>query len=264
MAITIAGIEAKPIADKPARMSVVLWGPAGSGKTTLASTAPGKKLFLMFDPDGATSIANADDVLVADMGQMSPGQIDGATNENPWNLRQTMEDNKIDTLIVDSLTNFGIKAIARGIIGINKATMVNPSKQGYGARTGYTHQLCLNLLNMTAKLNKHVVFIAHEGSGETNDSGAVISYPIGLGGQLPTMIPNLMSEVWYVNDDGKDRKIMVRPARMRKPMKTRMFTTTGDVEFVWKYDADTRTGDGIATWFDAWVKGGKQKLPLPK
>ena len=43
-------------------MSLLLWGASGTGKTTLACTAPGKKLLILFDPDGDASIAERDDV----------------------------------------------------------------------------------------------------------------------------------------------------------------------------------------------------------
>ena len=42
--------------DMLARMSMILWGDAGCGKTTLAATAPGRKLFIALDPDGDMSI----------------------------------------------------------------------------------------------------------------------------------------------------------------------------------------------------------------
>lgn len=268
MAITIAGIEVKKNTDKPERLSMLLWGPAGVGKTTLAATAPGRKLLLSFDPDGATSITNRDDVFVADMTQLPPGKTEQVGDDNPWSLRQALEGSEqelpFDTLIVDSLTSFADKALMHGVASSKGATVARPSLQGFGYRTALSFRLVVNLLRLTSKMNKHIIFIAHEGAPEMAESGGVLEYPLGLGGQLPSTVPAQLSEVWYMLDSGTSRTVMIRPGRMRKVMKTRMFSTSGAIEFPWKYDADKQQGDGIATWFDAWVKGGKQKLPLPK
>lgn len=268
MTFTIAGVQASEGKNTIQRMSVLLWGPPGVGKTTLAATAPGRKLLLLFDPDGDASIGFRDDVTTVNLASMTNAQVEGVKGDNPWRLREVLqgstEHQGFDTLIVDSLTNFGYKALLHGVATSKGATVERPSLQGFGVRTALTHQLAINLITLTGKLNKHIVLIAHEGAAELSESGGVLEYPLGLGGQLPTLLPNLMSEVWYMHDMGKERKIMIRPGRQRKHMKTRMFTTTGDVEFTWNYDADKGTGAGIATWFDAWVIGGQHKLPLPK
>lgn len=255
-------MEVKKVGELPERLTGLLWGPAGQGKTTLACTAPGKKLLLNFDPDGPASIAYRTDTDVADMSDMSASLADQAKSENPFGLRVAL--GAYDTLIVDSLTNYGYKALMHGVATSKGATIERPSLQGFGVRTALTVALVKNILVMTKKLNKHVLFIAHEASPDKNEEGIIQQITIALGGQLPTQIPLDLSEVWYIHDTGKERKIMIRPARQRRPMKTRMFSTQGDVEFTWKYNSDTGEGAGIAEWFKAWVDGGKQKLPLPK
>jgi hypothetical protein len=47
-------------------------------------------------------------------------------------------------------------------------------------------------------------------------------------------------------------------------MKTRMFDATKEPEFKWQFDAETLTGDGIATWFNQWCNNGGKKIPIPK
>ncbi len=49
------------------RVALLLWGASGCGKTTLASTAPGTKLWILFDQDGANSLAGRDDYVVLDL-----------------------------------------------------------------------------------------------------------------------------------------------------------------------------------------------------
>ena len=52
---------------------------------------------------------------------------------------------------------------------------------------------------------------------------------------------------------------------MRKPMKSRMFSTSGEDSFTWYFDPEDWTGKGqIELWYKAWVKNGGKKIPLPK
>ena len=70
------------------------------------------------------------------------------------------------------------------------------------------------------------------------------------------------NEIWWMNDSGSERRIAVRPCRLHKPAKTRMFQSD-KLEFVWHYNPDTQVGEGIADWYHAWQTGGGKKLPLP-
>jgi hypothetical protein len=71
-----------------------------------------------------------------------------------------------------------------------------------------------------------------------------------------------LSEIWWMQDTGKERRIAVRNVRQRQPMKTRMFDNRLG-EFTWKYDAAKWEGEGIDTWFDRWKNNNGRKIPLP-
>ena len=64
--ITLGNVELTTPVSQPRRMSMVLWGPSGAGKTTLAATAPRPILWLNFDPDGTSSLMDQKDILIAD------------------------------------------------------------------------------------------------------------------------------------------------------------------------------------------------------
>jgi hypothetical protein len=53
---------------------------------------------------------------------------------------------------------------------------------------------------------------------------------------------------------------------MRKPMKTRMFDATKDIEFVLKYDPDKELyGEHSLTGFiKEWEDNGRNKIQVPK
>lgn len=170
-----------------------------------------------------------------------------------------------DTIIIDSLTNVAHKALMQGITMTKGATIERPSPGAYGVRNALTLQLVKNVLALTSKHNKHCIFIAHEDSPVTDDENNIVYITLSLGGKLPEQAALDFSEVWHVADMGigRDRRIAIRPSRKRKPMKTRMFQTTGDVEFDWVFDPDEQKGMRISDWFAEWVETGA-KLPLPK
>lgn len=263
--MTIGGVEITPAntVEIARRVSLLLWGPSGCGKTTLAATLPGKKLLLNFDPDGPASISNFDDVDVADLSG-SPHTIaeQAKRGSDPFGLKRVIDE--YDSFIVDSMTNFTFLSLMQGISGVKGATIERPSPGAYQVRNALALQLTKNVLRITGKHGKHCAIICHEAAPVTNDEGMVLFITLMLGGQLPEQTGVDFSETWYMNDTGKVRRIAVRPVRQRKPMKTRMFSIKEDVEFVWEYDAETRSGDGIAEWYEQWKANNFAKIPLPK
>jgi hypothetical protein len=248
------------------RMTMLLWGSSGCGKTTLAATAPGKKLLINFDPDGPASIANRDDVVVADLSASRVSIVDQFKGDNPLRLQQVFDDDPdIETVIVDSLTNVAQMCLMHGVSTVKGASIERPSPGAYQVRNALTLQLTKNMLRLTGKLGKHCIFIAHEASPVTNDDGMVLFITIALGGQLPNQATVDFSEIWSLSetDSGKHR-IAIRPVRQRKPMKTRMMSTTSSQEFDWLYNPETLTGGTINDWYTAWKEGGYKKIPIPK
>lgn len=251
-----------PVGELPNNMAIMIWGPGGVGKTTLACTAPGQKLLLNFDPRGPASVAYRDDVAVGDYSTHGSSIVEEFKRSDPFNLSSVI--GSFDSLIVDSLTTIGDLTVARGIELTKGATIERPSPGAYGARNALILQLVTNVLKLAEKHSKHVIFIAHEGSPERNDENQIVSIPMYLGGQLPTQTSVRFSEVWAMYELGSGKTIAIRACRSRGPIKTRMFQTTSTPEFAWKYNPETDEGMKIADWHEAWLKGGKKKLALPK
>lgn len=254
--IKIGGVPITPAGTKQQRISMLLWGASGVGKTTLAATAPGKKLLVLFDPDGDASISERDDVDVVDMSQARKNVVDQFKQDGVMGIDKVIED--YDTVIIDSLTNAQHMSVMHAVTVVKGASVERPSLQGYGHRNALITQLVKNLLRLTAKHNKHCIFIAHEAQPQTDDNGAVMAVTVALGGQLQTAAPVDFSEVWCLQDTGKTRRLLIRPARNYKPCKTRMFVTDKGAEFTW-----THTGTEIADWYQSWQSNGYKKLPLP-
>lgn len=267
--ISIAGVPIGKASTKIKRFSGLVWGDAGAGKSTLAATMPGRKLWFQFDPDGADSVAGVEDIDVADFSQSSAAITEQFKNENnPLGIKGVLD--QYDSFVFDSITNITDKTLTQGIAKNTGATVERPSPGAYGTRNALAIRLIKNVMTVTGRANKHVMFIAHEGAPTTDEkTGAILHISLALGGQLPSNIGIDFSEMWaiYQTDASNERRIMIRPARRRKPMKTRMFVQSGDAEFTWAFDADDWSNPKnkafrIDTWLDLWNKTG-QKLPLP-
>lgn len=262
--LKLSGVSITPATQRPSRITGLFWGGAGTGKTTLACTAPGRKLLVNFDPDGAASVAGFPDVDVADFSSAPNSIVDKFKSSDPLGLNNVIEN--YDTVIFDSLTNIAHKALMHGIPQTKGATIERPSPGAYGVRNALVLQLVKNTLAFTAKLGKHVIFIAHEDAPVTNEEGLVLHITLSLGGKLPEQAALDFSEVWCVQDMGvgRDRRILFRPARNRKPCKTRLFETSGEPEFSWDFDPDEPTeGMTINSWYEEWKANGYKKIPVP-
>ena len=247
------------------RMAMVIWGPSGAGKTTLAATAPRPILWVNFDPDGTSSLMDQKDILIADFSMENPNKIETFKHENSGGIKQVLETHpEIQTVVFDSITSFNEMALKYGISQIRGATMEAPTLQGYGRRNSYTMQGIMSLIRTTGTVNKNIIFIAHEDVPKQDEMTGAMMVSILVGGKMQSEIPIKLSEVWYLEDTGKDRKITIRSSRLRKPMKSRMFISSGASDFSWRFNPETWVGEGISNWFEKWKENHGRKIDLPK
>lgn len=265
---TLGGIQVVKPQDAINRLTMLLWGSTGCGKTSLASSFPGRKLWLNFDPDGYATLGARDDIIVADYAKEPNRVVEKFREENPIRIEKFIKEYEIDSVIFDSLTTFGEKAlhhgvkVAQGTPKGRSSTLENPGFSGFGNKNTWTRLAVENLLRSTGKLGVHCCFIAHEDKPTTNDEGQVMFISIMLGSSLSQQVPVNISETWHMVDTGRKQSIAIRPRRGYKPMRTRMFRLDQGPEFDITYNADTQEGDGIATWWDMWRKK-KGKIPIP-
>ena len=251
-------------------INLLLWGPSGAGKTTLASTFPGRKLWLQFDPQGVSSLKDSTDIVVLDLSGQEYSIVQKFKEPDPLNLSRFITEHNINSIIVDSLTAFQEMALhygvshARGFKQHAAATIEDPGYGGYGRRKTWTMQLVMNILSLGRRLGIHTCFISHEDSPTKDDKGAVVAIEMMLGSDLPDKTGLQMGEIWNLVDTGHERRIMVRPARLKKPIKTRMFLADS-AEFDWKYNQDKPDPKHtVAAWYDLWRENKFQKIPLPR
>jgi hypothetical protein len=255
-------------ASLPSRLTGIIWGDAGCGKTTLAATSPGNKLWLLFDLDGDISIRHMPNIKRIDLSKANYMDImNAATQGDPFGISQYLA--QVDTVVVDSLTKFNEHAMRYAVSRAPSSASFRPSMelpgiQAYGMRNVHVSMFFSNMLRVTGYANKHCLFLTHESAPDMDEKGNILSVAMMLGGQLPNVTSKDISEVWHMRDDNKKRMIAIRPERMRKPMKSRIFDMNSDTSFVWKYNANTLMGDTITEWWQQWQAGDGAKLPLPK
>ena len=267
--VTLAGVPVEEPHAKDMRFAALIWGPAGSGKTILASTAPGDKLLLCFDPDGDVSLADRSDVKVMRLYTANPLTVAGEFRKSdPYTLtRYLTERPELATVVFDSMTTYADMALRVAVqanqTGRNTISVEQPSIAGWSYRNQMVKQCANNMLALTAKLGRNIIFTTHEGSPQLDDKGAIESITMILSTNLANEIGLRINEIWHLRDnDGRSRVISVRPHLKMKPMKTRMFNATTP-QFTWHFDANTMVGEGIADWWLAWKNNGGQKLALP-
>ena len=268
--IKLGGVEIETPQQRRKRLSLLVWGKSGSGKTTLAATAPGKKLWLNFDPDGVDVLTDRDDVELLDFAPKPDMIVEQFKEDDPLRITRYLEQHpEIETVVFDSLTTFGNKALSHGILKAQKtakgkyATIEDPGFAGYGNKNTWTRLAIAKMLKATGTVKRNIIFIAHEDKPLLDKDGNVVSISIMLGSALNEQVPIDFGEVWNLSDTGRERRIAIRNCRFRSPVKSRIFLTNGDPEFEWTYDSIKDEGEGIADWYKEWIEGDGKKINLP-
>jgi len=260
----------RPSFQKPdfsfTRIYLLVWGASGCGKTTLAATAPGMKVFIQFDPQGATSIANRNDFYLLDVSSGTYNSIMMEfNNADPFGMRAFLREHPdVETVVIDSITTLAFLALQYAVTKAGGNSNIEvPGRNGYGTRNNVMRRVVQVIMQICSEMQKHLVIITHEAAPDKDEAGRTTEITMSLSSALANDVALRFNEVWHMRDTGVERQIYTRAFGVWKPMKSRMFQTRQSGQFVWQYNADNLQGDGIADWFTAWQQNGGVKLELP-
>jgi hypothetical protein len=261
--------ELRKVGEGIPRLTMILWGEAGVGKTSLAATAPGKKLLVLFDPEGDISIKHIPDIDVLDLTKVTKSDMPNLQKSDPFGITALIKEGGYETLIIDSITKVSQLALSYAVATMPvsksgfKATDDDPTQSGYGRRNRLVENFMIDILRNTSVMRTNVIFVTHEGSPDKSEKGVTLSVNMLLGGQLPNLLSKEISEVWHVGDVNGKRRIALRPERLRSPMKSRMFNLEGPTGFDWNYSPSKNTGHTIDMFWGRWVEGKFGKINVP-
>jgi len=264
-------ITIEPSAERRTRMTGVIWGRAKCGKTSFLTSLPGKKLFVMVDPDGDVSIPDRDDIDIMRLYEHDNGTVKRfLIDKLPTLLRKN--EAGYDSVVIDSLSTFGQICLEEAIAnGVGKGTNFTPTLEApglaaYGARTQNIVKMVNVNLRATGSVGMNCFFTAHEDEADKDDKGNIIGITLTLSGKAINGIGLNVSEIWYMRVYSGKWYLAISPCRSREPMGSRIFDMTKEPEFELKFVPEKGTDQpySIATWYDTWLKSGKKKLPIPK
>lgn len=264
-------LEVQPSSERQSRSTGILWGLTKCGKTTFLTSLPGKKLFVMIDPDGDESIPDRSDVSVLKVYQHPDDVI---IRYMTTNLAALIKKGEYDSVIIDSFSTLGQVALnetIRNEVGASKKEGFKPSLDApglsaYGSRTSHLVNIANKALRATAAVGAHCWFTSHQDEPKTDIRGNPLYTTMTMSGKSINGIGLNVSEIWHMRfHDGK-WFISIAPNRGKEPMGSRMFTILGSTEFQLKFDPSLGPDQphSIARWFEMWIDSGRQKLSLPK
>lgn len=259
--------------ERKSRISGLLWGLAKCGKTTFLTSLPGRKLFVMLDPDGDQSLPDRDDIYIMRLYEHDDATVLRYLSDKlPTLLRRNEE--KFDSLVLDSLSTLGQIALNEAIrtnVGASKKsdftpTLDAPGLTAYGSRTARTVDIVNKILRATGSVGMHCFFTGHEDTAEVDDKGNFLFITLTLSGKAISGVGLNVSEIWHMRHHDRKWHVSIAPCRGKQPMGSRIFDVTGAPEFELKFNPTLGVSQphSVAMWFQQWVEGGRNKLPLPK
>lgn len=181
------------------RWKVLLMGQTGGGKSTLAATLPGRKLFLDYDQRGESLIGLPEIEVIreplVDPNPKSPQawRNADALKDELWTAARTGKL-EYDTIIEDGLSSMNrICMYWALLLDPKKGLGGSPAMQHYGPHIKNLTDHIISMLSLPV----NYCLTGHFNLAEDEETGGVTYLPKVYGKQMRTDIPTWFNEVYY-------------------------------------------------------------------
>lgn len=199
-------MEIKKTSDiKPDKVKILLYGEAGTGKTTFASTAP-RPIFFDFD-NGLLSVRNKEGVSYVDYRDLELKDIWSTFMED---VEEVGKGDEFDTVIIDSLST--ISDTCMDHILQQSRRLGKPPQQN-----DWMPQMIelKKMLKLLVAMPKHVIVIGHEQIIKDELTGRIWVLPL-ITGKMSKQIGALFNEFYHaevIQKGGKlEYKLLTQPS----------------------------------------------------
>ena len=241
-----------PTAD--ACLCIFIYGPNGIGKTHLAATSPGKKLFLNDNGNWETLF------------KFPKAEWDVVEFPKKWKDMVSMWSDPLldqyDVLVMDNITGVARTLLMDAVtfIPADKAGRVSPESPGLRDYALASERLKSLMAAFKERRSKqHVIAIGHERIDKDDVTGAQ-TYGPAAPGSVPAHILSLFTEFIYLNKDQGKRTAFLSQ-RVNWPAGTRLLSVdkVENPDLSKMYDKQFRWGPTGVTLFGPQVsQGGTQ------
>lgn len=259
-----------PLSAKVGHFSILLYSPSGAGKTTTATTMPGKVAYLSTEPQGGLSVKDKMIAMGRPEDDISIFSIEDQLDENgdivKHNGRELTARRYLDVLldelerspgkftsvVLDSITdaqNGIVRAMKMSKGGLHKAL----NQQEWGYIIDSTRELCIRLRNL--KMHTCVIALANE---IADDQQRMVYRPNLVGKKLPQDIPQYFNLVAFMRKDHERGESQERYYALTR--------SNSDVIYTKAHPAlDAEETPNISGWFDKinayWASKGQGEMP---
>ncbi len=171
-------------------IKAVVFGFAGSGKTRLCSTAP--KPIIISAESGLLSLADQDIPYIEVKTIKDIGQAYGMIKDN----------DEFQTICIDSISEITEVVVAEFI----RDPDIKDGRQAYGKLSEAMMPLIRNFRDIRGK---NVIFTSKARRFEDELTGRVVIEPMLPGRVVPTNLPYMVDELFYMDVDRKGNRILV-------------------------------------------------------
>ena len=197
-------------AETPLRC--LIYGPAGSGKTTFAGTFPTPMLIFDFDQKLKPLYGKAG-IDVISYRMEDPKDSTKIFNQFKRDFKEAKADKSYRTIVIDSLTSFDTINLRHFVILGGKGSEDAPTLPVYQEQGAF---YSFFFTDMKSIQDKHILVLAHEFYNVDGESGLHSIQPLITGKAILGKLPMMFEEVYYLNKKGgtnDDVILYYRPAK---------------------------------------------------